>query len=177
MPREAVTNVAVANNVDVRTVRRWLRGLEARGFAGLTRRARADRGKRSVVLDLQRLIEGLYLHRPPMPVSTIHRKIADVCKQQDRRAPSYGTVYSIVQALTPELVTLAQDGSKAYKDKYDLVLTGEADRANEIWQADHKKLDILVTSNGKPVKPWLTAIIDDYSRVATFLIFRARRRH
>jgi len=160
----SLASIAHSNGVDVRTVRRWLRSLEAKGFAGLIRDTRADRGKRNLPIELQKLIEGLFLRRPPMPISTIHRKIADVCKQHEWSVPSYPTVYRIVRALTPSLVTLAQDGSKAYKDKFDLVLIREADRANEVWQADHKELDILVTLDGKVIKPWLTAIIDDYSR-------------
>ena len=37
--------------------------------------------------------------------------------------------------------------------------------ANEMWQADHSLLPILVQGDqGKPAKPWLTIILDDYSR-------------
>src|SRR4051794_262544 len=42
----------------------------------------------------------------------------------------------------------------------------EASRPNEIWQADHTPLDIwIVDDRGQPARPWLTIIIDDYSRV------------
>lgn len=61
--------------------------------------------------------------------------------------------------------TLAHEGSKAYKQAFGLVHRFEADRPNEIWQADHKLLDIKVLNSRKQaVKPWLTAIVDDYSR-------------
>ena len=34
-----------------------------------------------------------------------------------------------------------------------------------MWQADHTLLDIVVTvETGKPVRPWLTVVIDDHSR-------------
>lgn len=59
----SLAGVANAIGVNVRTVRRWLRGLEAKGFAGLTR---TDQGKRNVASELQRLIEGLFLQRPPI---------------------------------------------------------------------------------------------------------------
>src|SRR5207248_10604192 len=37
--------------------------------------------------------------------------------------------------------------------------------ANAMWQADHTPLDVLLLDEtGKPAKPWLTAIEDDYSR-------------
>lgn len=162
-----LASIAQANDVDVRTIRRWVRSLQSSGFRGLMRTIRADCGIRKVPLELQHLIQGLFLQRPPMPISTIHRRIASVCKQHDWDLPCYGTVYAIVQALPAALITLAQEGAKAYKNKFDLILTREAERANEIWQADHKELDIVVQADGKPIKPWLTAIIDDYSRAVS----------
>jgi putative transposase len=46
-------------------------------------------------------------------------------------------------------------------------------RPNEIWQADHTLLDILLQRDGeKPLRPWLTVIEDDYSRaVSGYLLF------
>lgn len=41
----------------------------------------------------------------------------------------------------------------------------EASKPNAIWQADHAQLRIrLVREGGSPARPWLTAVIDDYSR-------------
>jgi transposase InsO family protein len=60
---------------------------------------------------------------------------------------------------------LAQQGSKAYSDQFDLVYRREAEAPNAIWQADHTLLDILVQQeNGEPGRPWLSIVIDDYSR-------------
>ena len=43
---------------------------------------------------------------------------------------------------------------------------------NSIWQADHTQLDILVRDErGLTRRPWLTMILDDYSRaVAGFML-------
>jgi len=161
----SLASIAKANDVSVRTVGRWLKNLEQKGFSGLKRNIRVDLGKSSIPPNLKGLIEGLHLQSPPMPASTIHRKIQDVCKEHSWSVPSYSTVYGILKALEPSMVTLAQEGRKAYKEKFDMVLTREADRANEIWQADHKELDITVLNeSGNPCRPWLTGIIDDYSR-------------
>ncbi|MFM0069173.1 DDE-type integrase/transposase/recombinase [Paraburkholderia aspalathi] len=48
-----------------------------------------------------------------------------------------------------------------------------AERPNAIWQADHTEFDILILdSNGAPVRPWLTTLIDDHSRaVAGYMVF------
>jgi putative transposase len=46
-----------------------------------------------------------------------------------------------------------------------LVHRREADGPNAIWQADHTPLDILlVRPGGESAKPWLSTVIDDYSR-------------
>ena len=44
-----------------------------------------------------------------------------------------------------------------------------------MWQADHTVLDVLVLGDdGAPVRPWLTVIMDDYSRaVAGFFLTTA----
>jgi putative transposase len=64
------------------------------------------------------------------------------------------------------------EGSKAYSDAFDLVHRREADAPNAIWQADHTELDILVKDgDGTARRPWLTIILDDYSRaVAGFCL-------
>jgi putative transposase len=88
-----------------------------------------------------------------------------VAQAQDWPAPSYGTVYDVVRHLYPGLVTLARDGPKVYGERFDLIHRREADGPNAIWQADHTQLDVWVRDErNRPAKPWLTTIIDDYSR-------------
>jgi putative transposase len=45
-------------------------------------------------------------------------------------------------------------------------LRREAEHRNEVWQADHKQLDVLVLAPGRsrPRAPWVTWCVDDYSR-------------
>jgi putative transposase len=49
-----------------------------------------------------------------------------------------------------------------------LVYRREASHPNAVWQADHTPLDIELLQSEldatKTAKPWLTAILDDYSR-------------
>jgi transposase InsO family protein len=48
---------------------------------------------------------------------------------------------------------------------FELVHRREAERPNSIWQADYTPLDILlVRPDGRNAKPWLTTVIDNYSR-------------
>jgi transposase InsO family protein len=57
-----------------------------------------------------------------------------------------------------------------------LVHRREATGPNAIWQADHTPLDILlICPDGKTANPWLTVVIDDYSRAVAgyFLSYEA----
>ncbi len=118
-------------------------------------------------------IEGLALTKPRPSIATLHRLTTAEAHQRGNPAPSYGTVRDIVQALDPALVTLALEGTSSYRDRHELVLRRRADRPNQIWQADHTELDILITgANGKPERPWLTTVIDDYSRaLCGYMVF------
>jgi putative transposase len=160
-----LARLAREQGVVLRTAQRWLRRYRVSGLAGLARAPRADRGRRRFPADLIGLIEGLALQLPPQSVAAIHRRAVAVAAEHGWPAPSYGAVYGIVRRLHPGLVTLARDGPKAYRERFDLVHRREADGPNAIWQADHTQLDVWVRDEReRPVKPWLTVILDDYSR-------------
>jgi putative transposase len=71
------------------------------------------------------------------------------------------------------MVTLAHEGAAAFRDRYELIHRHRAKAPNTIWQADHTLLDLLILDEaGKPVRPWLTTVVDDYSRaVAGTMVF------
>jgi putative transposase len=168
--------LAHMHGVPLRTLQRWLQHYREHGLAGLARMPRKDRGHRQLPPDLQRLIEGLALQRPAPSIAYVYRQAAAIATQQGWPVPSYATVYGVVRALDPALVTLAHAGTKVYSETYDLLQRREASRPNELWQADHTPLDIwLLDERGKPARPWLTSIMDDYSRAIAgyFLSFQA----
>ncbi len=108
------------------------------------------------------MIEGLALRTPALSAAAIHRQVAAVAQARAWPTPSYGTVYAIVRGLDPGLVTLAHDGPKTYRERFDLIYRREADGPNAIWQADHTQLDLWVRDErDRAVKPWLTVILDD----------------
>jgi putative transposase len=122
---------------------------------------------------LRRAIEGLALSKPPLSVATIHRRALALAERLGEIPPTYYAVSATVRALDPGLTTLAHEGSKAYADAFDLVHRHEATGPNAVWQADHTELDILLKDGqGGTGKPWLTVILDDYSRaVAGYALF------
>lgn len=68
--------------------------------------------------------------------------------------------------LEPEIVVLVEQLIlKNKRNSLTSIHRREASYPNEIWQADHTPLDIIVLNEkGKPERPWLTIILDDYSR-------------
>jgi putative transposase len=158
--------LAKAQAIPLRTAQRWVTRYRQDGLAGLVRRARVDRGKsRRFPPTLTQLIEALALRTPPPTAAFVHRQVAAIAAQQGWKVPSYRSVYDVMKRLDPALVTLAHAGSKAYRTAFDLLYRREAGHPNEIWQADHSLLDLwLLNEQGQPARPWLTVIMDDYSR-------------
>ena len=158
--------VAHEANISYRTAQRWVAQYRRFGLVALARKPRNDVGhRRGMSVSMQHLIEGLALQKPPLSIAAVYRLVLQFAQDQDEKPLSYSRVYDIVRQLPKSLVTLAHQGSKAYGDIFELVHRREADAPNAIWQADHTLLDILIERDeGEPVRPWLTIIIDDYSR-------------
>ena len=171
---DGVTQAQVArtHNIPASTVKRWVKRYREKGLAGLAdAKARSDKGKsRRLPPDAITLIEGLALQTPPRSMAAIHRQVTAIAKEQGWNSPSYDRVRHIIQGLDPALVTLAHQGAAAYREEFDLLYRREATHSNAMWQADHTPLDVvLLDETGKPARPWLTVIEDDYSRsIAAF---------
>jgi len=161
-----LTHVARHHGMPLRTVQRWLAQYRRDGFVGLARRQRSDRRQSHGLLpELKQMIEGLALRTPPPSVALVHRQVRDAALRNGWSVPNYYRVYRVIKQLDPALVTLAHDGSTTYRTTYDLLYRREADKPNDIWQADHTLLDMWVRhDDGPPVRPWLSVIMDDYSR-------------
>lgn len=164
---DGIPLAALARDTDIslRTLQRWKHAYTADGIAGLNPRGRVDAGSRRTDADVIRFVERLALTRPRPSIAALHRLAAKEADRLERPRPSYSTVRSIVQGLDPALVTLALEGPVAYRDRYELLLRRRAERPNATWQVDHTELDILIVgADGKPERPWMTSVIDDYSR-------------
>ena len=157
--------LARSTGISTRTLQRWHHLYRADGIAALDPQPRGDAGTRRTAAATVAFIERLALARPRPSIATLHRLTATDAQQRGTPVPSYSTVREIVQALDPALVTLALEGPASYRDRHELVYRRRAERPNQTWQADHTELDILIVgASGKPDRPWLTVIMDDYSR-------------
>lgn len=160
-----LSRAAQEGGVPLRTAERWLARYRESGLAGLARQVRSDAATHHLPNDLVALIEGMGLNKPRSSAAAIHRRIGKVAKAQGWEIPSYSTVYAILADLDPAMVTLAHEGAAAFRNHYEMIHRHRAESPNAIWQADHTMLDLLILDEkGKPVRPWLTTVMDDYSR-------------
>ena len=168
-----LSQAAQAAGVPVRTARHWLARYRTFGLVGLARLQRSDVGQRKLGSEFVELIEGMFLRKPRPSVATIHRRVVAIARERNWPAPSYSSIHSITRHLDPAIVTLAHDGQAAFRDRFELVYRHRAARPNMLWQADHTELDIFILdAAGRVVRPWMTTVIDDHSRVlAGYLLF------
>jgi putative transposase len=159
-------SVAEGSGVSFRTLQRWVAQYRKYGLASLVRKPRADRGeRRAVSARIREIIEGLALEKPPLPITSIHRQVCKFAETIGEPVPSYWMVYDLIRELPESLRVLAHRGSRVYGELYDMVHRREASKPNAIWQVDHAQLDIQLIREGcSPARPWLTIVIDDYSR-------------
>jgi putative transposase len=161
----SIARLSKDTGVADRTLYRWTAGYRVNGLAGLVRAARKDKAVRRTPTELVTLIEGLALRKPALAVAAIHRQVVEIALERNWPPPSYSTVHDIVGGIDPGLRALAHEGTGGYQRSFDLVHRREAQRSNQIWQADHTELDLwVVAPSGAPARPWLTAILDDRSR-------------
>jgi putative transposase len=110
---------AVARDAGIRyrTDQRWVMRYREWDLAGLARNGRADRGRRRTIAPaLKEVLEALALQKPPMPIAASHRQLCRIAVERGQPAPNYKAVYRVVRHLPADLVMLAHEGSKAYRD-------------------------------------------------------------
>lgn len=172
-----LTTIAKETGISIRSLHRWVHQYKTNGLDGLQSKSRDDKGcYRELSENLIHAIEGLALQKPKRTVATIHRQISRHTQDNNLPIPSYAVVSKIINNISPALISLAHDGLKPYQQKYDLLYIREALRPNHMWQADHTLLDVYVLNDkGEIRRPWLTIIMDDYSRAIAgyYLSFNA----
>jgi putative transposase len=163
---QTLASIALEADITLQTAQRWVERYRRDGLASLVRKQRMDQGSRHVISDrMLETIEGLALERPRIPITAIYRELKEFAAKTGEPLPSYPAVYRVVRAMPASLLTLAHQGRRVYSERFDLVHRREASKPNAIWQADHAQLKIkLVREDGSTARPWLTAVIDDYSR-------------
>jgi putative transposase len=145
-----VRRTAAGLGVDVRTVWRWL--AHDRGGHPARRRYQLTEAD----------IAAFYDWRGNVAAMRRARVEADAAG-----LPSLATLQrAFAEQLTPAERAAAAEGSEGRR-RHEVYLRWEPACRNARWEADHKELPVLVTPprGRRPVKPWVTAFLDCYSRL------------
>ena len=91
--------VAAESGVPLRTAQRWVSRYRRWGIAGLSRTARADRGKsRRLSDELRGYAEGLARQKPALRPGAIYREVCRAARERGQNPPSYHTVYHVIRS-------------------------------------------------------------------------------
>lgn len=157
--------------VSHQTIRNWLTILETEGPGGLDRKQYKNRGQTTMDPGLVKIAKGILLSPKRFSIAEAHRRLARYARHflnySEDIIPTRKQIAYLWEHIPDEEKVLALEGIQAYRRKYDESIRFEASHSNDIWQADHHQLDIIVIDpdTGKEQgRPWLTKIQDDRSR-------------
>nr|WP_155898212.1 Mu transposase C-terminal domain-containing protein [Allocoleopsis franciscana] len=170
--REAAEKLGVT----LRSIERLLKKYQEQGLVGLTQ-TRSDKGQRRISADWQEFIVKTYKEgnkgSKRMLRNQVFLRVKGRAKQlglKPEEYPSHQTVYRILDEYIEGKERKRNARSPGYlgsrlthmtRDGQELEVEG----SNDVWQCDHTRLDIrIVDEYGVLDRPWLTVIIDSYSR-------------
>lgn len=122
-------------------------------------------------------IEEIYLKNQKHPKKAVVEKVQLMVAERNRlptmlekiKAPSKSSIYRYLDRLYQYEVDAARAGKSLLNTKYRVVLGSvKVSRIHERWEIDHTPIDLLVYCEKSHLpmgKPWMTAILDRYSRV------------
>ena len=98
-------------------------------------------------------------------VAAVRRELTEA----GRQLPSLRTLQRAFGRETRPAERAATRSGEAGIRAHGLYVRWEAGHRNQVWQGDHKQLDVPVVPPRakRPVRPWSTMFIDGYSRVIT----------
>ncbi|MBD2128245.1 Mu transposase C-terminal domain-containing protein [Microcoleus sp. ZQ-A2] len=171
----------------LRSIERLLKKHQEQGLVGLTT-TRSDKGKHRISEDWQEFILETYKEgnkgSKRMLRNQVFLRVKGRAKQlglKHKEYPSHQTVYRILDEYIEGKERKRNARSPGYSGSRLTHMTRdgrelEVEGSNDVWQCDHTRLDIrIVDEYGVLDRPWLTVIIDSYSRclIGFFLGFFA----
>lgn len=162
--------------VSVRTIQRKVKRWRDEGLSGLLRQSRRDKGDRQTEEEWCKYIietwregnkDGRRLSRAQVYVRVRSRAM----EQGKESHPSRSTVYRILGVEIEKVRRKGRVGSIGWRGNRLKIRTKggleiDVDSSNQVWQADHTQVDVLVVDQSGEVlgRPWLTLVVDSYSR-------------
>ena len=170
--REAAKKLGVT----LRSIERLLKKHQEQLLVGLTK-TRSDKGKYRISEDWQEFILETYKEgnkgSKRMLRNQVFLRVKGRAKQlglKPEEYPSHQTVYRILDEYIEGKERKRNARSPGYSGLRLIHMTRdgqelEVEGSNDVWQCDHTRLDIrIVDEYGVLDRPWLTVIIDSYSR-------------
>jgi putative transposase len=111
--------------------------------------------------------------RQGVPLAVACRELNKVALQEEWPATDYFALRRAIEKLPQDLRTLLAEGSRAVFEKSALVGKREQDRPLELVQMDASEMPIwtIHPATGLLIKPWMTGVIDGFSRVVPWIEF------
>lgn len=160
--------------MSIRSLQRLMKKWREEGILGLMPQARRDRGKARIGEDWQQFIvktyrEGNRGSRSLSPAQVAVRVKVRAQELGERKYPSHMTVYRILKPMIEQRQQVKR--SLGWKGSRLTIKTRDGaeiavEYSNQVWQADHTKVDVLVVEQSGEIlgRPWLTLVVDTYSR-------------
>ncbi|MDJ0593380.1 MAG: Mu transposase C-terminal domain-containing protein [Pleurocapsa sp. MO_226.B13] len=162
--------------VSIRSIERLLKKYREQGLVGLTK-TRSDKGQYRIGEDWENFILETYKkgnkNGKRITRNQVFLKVKGQALQlglDKKDYPSHQTVYRILDRFIEDKQKKLKARSAGYVGSRLTHMTRdgrelEVEGSNDVWQCDHTRLDIrLVDEYGVLDRPWLTIIIDSYSR-------------
>jgi putative transposase len=168
--------IAQQLNMTVRNVRHLMRAWQTVGVDGVVRQGRSDRGERRLDENWTNYIVQTYRAgnrggRRMSRAQVAVRVAARALEIGDSNPPSRASVYRVLQDELDRQEQQSKSRSIGWSGETLILKTREGlevevKESNQVWQCDHTRVDLLVVDQVGEVlgRPWLTAIVDTYSR-------------
>ena len=174
--RQRKQEAAKKLGVSIRSIERLMKKYREEGLVGITTN-RSDKGKTRIDQDWYDFILNTYKKGNQRGKRITRHQIFLKVKGRARQLgltkkdyPSHQTVYRLINQYIEEQDKKRKARSPGYSGSRLTHMTRdgrelEVEASNDVWQCDHTRLDVrLVDEFGVLDRPWLTIIIDSYSR-------------
>ncbi|HOT73755.1 MAG TPA: DNA-binding domain-containing protein [Anaerohalosphaeraceae bacterium] len=165
----AVEQFAAKMQIPLRTLYRWKRQLRMLGPAGLADGRSRRAAEAEISPEAWEEFCRMYLVEQKPSAAMCWRNLCYINQSQQRgwRIPSLRRMQQLVEERIPLPVqVLHREGRAAYEAKFApyLKTDPESIAPGAVWVGDHHQCDVWVRSNGRWVRPWITAWQDMRSR-------------
>jgi len=167
-----LTDFAALHKVPMTNVKRWV---EAAAMGTDNLLDKRMNGGRKVTLPSKVAAWAFcyWTDHPKASLTTIHEQVSKMAEKEGMAKFSYKQIKTLFARTPTDMRKIIVDGERAGFEQAGIVARRVEGFPNEVWQMDATELDswALDMSSGVWYRPWMTTIIDCYSRVILSAIF------